>query len=125
MRETERPQRPGVPGTVTLTFTIVDGRGAPFPVRTAGMMVCPGGLAPSDPCDPMIFGPADADGVARVIVEPGVSYRFTAIVGDPDGWCGGWTSPTGIRFFFSETILARGGSMRATSNFVIAEPPCP
>jgi hypothetical protein len=109
---------------VEFAFHVTDERGRPFPVRTSGLMVCPS-EAPLLACDPMIFGPADADGVARVTVDPAVVYRFTALV-TGTGWpCGAWLSPDGTRFFFSEGLVARAGAAHRSGTFVIPEPVCP
>lgn len=109
---------------ITFSYRITDVDGAAFPEGTAGLMVCPR-EAPLDRCEPMIFGPADARGVAQATVEPDVRYRFTALV-TGTGWpCGAWISPTGTPFFFSEGVVTRPGAAQRPGLFTIAEPACP
>lgn len=108
---------------VTFSYGVSDECGMPFPIGTAGVMVCPAEAALLA-CDPMIFGAADRAGMANVVVDPAVTYRFTALVRGT-GWpCGAWVSPGGTAFFFSDGVVTRPGRAKRSGTFAIVEPSC-
>ena len=107
------------PGTTTVSVTVLDGTGHPFPAGMAGAMACT-----SAACDPMIVGAADVDGVARLTLATKTEYTVTALVRNP-GWpCGGWVSPTGDVFFFSDPVVRTGIGFHRPTTLTIVEPPC-
>ena len=113
---TDRPE----PGTTDVTIRVLDAAGEPFPAGTAGVMAC---ATPS--CEPMIFGSADAEGVAPLTVASKVEYTVTALVSGT-GWpCGGWVSPTGIVFHFSDAVVRTGAGFHRPTTLTIVEPACP
>jgi hypothetical protein len=110
-----RPAR----GTTEVAITIVDGSGKPFPTGTAGVMACT-----TSSCDPMIVGSADEDGVARITLASKLEYRVTALVRDTGWACGGWVSPTGNVFHFSEAVVRNGAGFHRPTTLTIVEPIC-
>lgn len=110
-------------GIIDIDVTVTDELHRPFPAGAAGVMVCPSDQPPAV-CDPMIFASADATGTAHLELDPNTTYRFAALVADP-GWpCGGWTSPSGTVFFFSDELVAHAARLSRPTTFVIIEPTC-
>lgn len=118
-RPTGAKDRPE-PGTTDVAVRVLDGDGSPFPAGTAGVMAC---VTPS--CEPMIFGSADAEGVATLTLASKVEYTVTALVSGTGWACGGWVSPTGIVFYFSEPLVRTGVGFRRPTTLTIIAPVCP
>ena len=57
--------------------------------------------------------------------DPQQKYTVTALVSGT-GWpCGGWVSPTGIVFHFSDAVDRTGAGFHRPTTLTIVEPACP
>jgi hypothetical protein len=104
-----------------LTVSVTDDAGDAL--VTAAIFICPLGTD-GTPCAAPSFDGPDPDGVIRLDLEPGVTYRLNAFIAN-SGWaCPGFVDPAnGATFHFSPTKDVNGADLvDGTTTFVIHHP---